>query len=89
MAFILVVILTGTFSLLWLRHEIYLKATRAKLLEKELADLTHASQRADLYIAHLQNQWSSAPASVSPKQIIWVALQSEPITSTTLALNNR
>lgn len=86
-AFILGLIFTGAFSLLWTRQEIYLKASRAKILENELAALTHLNRRADLCIARLQHKLLAMHPPIHSKQIIWAALQ-KPFRPTSLAMNN-
>ena len=79
-------LVTGAFSLLWMRQQIYLQASKSKLLEKTLASLTALNKRADLYIAKLQNT-KTKDYKLNRQQILWVSAQNKPTTTSIIAFN--
>ncbi len=78
-------LITGAFSLLWMRQQIYLQASKSKLLEKELASLVELNKRADLCIAKFQNKNIKA-CKLNTRQILWIPMQTEP-TAPVIAFN--
>ena len=79
-------LVTGAFSLLWMRQQIYLQASKSKFLEKELASLFELNKRADLCIAKLQNKTMNA-YKLNARQILWISTQNEPKTTSIVAFN--
>ena len=88
LGFILIfcLLVTGAFSLLWMRQQIYLQATKSKLLEKELASLMELDKRADLYIAKIQNKGMKA-YKLNARQILWISPQVESPKPSIVAFN--
>ena len=79
-------LVAGAFSLLWIRQQIYVQASKSKLLEKELASLIELNKRADLCIAKLQNK-SIKTYQLNTRQILWVSAQNTPATTSIVAFN--
>ena len=78
--------LAGAFSLLWIRQQIYVQASKSKLLEKELASLVELNKRADLCIARLQNKGMKA-YKLNARQILWISAQTPSATTPVVAFN--
>lgn len=85
-ALIFCLLVTGAFSLLWMRQQIYLQASKNKLLEKELASLIELNKRADLCIAKIQNK-SMKTYKLNARQILWISTKKEPATASIVAFN--
>lgn len=76
LAFIFCLSVTGAFSLLWMRQQIYLQASKTRLLERELATLETLNKRADTFLGMLQSKPTHLTPAL-PQQIIWVSTGSE------------
>ncbi len=87
LTFIFCLVITGAFSLLWVRQQIYLQASVTSLLEKKLASIVELNKRADLCIIKLQNKQLANITPTQPQQIIWVSPENTPVKLSTLALN--
>ena len=85
-ALIFCLLLAGAFSLLWMRQQIYLQASKSKLLEKELASLFELNKRADLCIAKLQNKNIKA-YQLNARQILWISAQNKSAATPIVAFN--
>ena len=85
-ALIFCLLLAGAFSLLWMRQQIYMQASKSKLLEKELASLVELNKRADLCIAKLQNKGMKA-YKLNARQILWISAQNSSATTPIVAFN--
>ena len=85
-ALIFCLLVTGAFSLLWMRQQIYLQASKSKLLEKELASLVELNKRADLCIAKIQNK-SMKVYQLNARQILWISAQNQPAIKSIVAFN--
>lgn len=79
-------LVTGAFSLLWMRQQIYLQASKSKLLEKELASLVELNKRADLCIAKIQNKIIKNQ-TLNSQKILWISNQTEPSVTSIVAFN--
>ena len=66
--------LTGAFSLLWMREQVYLQASQNKTLEKQLSNLLALDKRVDLCIEKLSHK---NIANQEPNRIIWISTQQE------------
>ncbi len=67
--FVFGVIISGAFSLLWIRQGIFLQTSQMQILEKKLASLQALDQRADICIQHLQK---SNTTHLQSRQILWI-----------------
>ena len=85
-ALIFCLLVAGAFSLLWMRQQIYVQASKSKLLEKELASLVELNKRADLCIAKIQNKNLKA-YPLNARQILWISAQNKPATTPIVAFN--
>lgn len=74
--FIFCLSVTGAFSLLWMRQQIYLQASKTRLLERELATLEMLDKRADTCLGVIQAKTTHL-IPVLPQQVIWVSTGSE------------
>ena len=83
--FLFSIVLTGAFSLLWMREQVYKEASQNKTLEKQLAKLTEINKRVDLCIAKLNSKNSIKQQS---NKIIWISTQQEEPMYTSLAFNH-
>lgn len=83
--FLFSLMLTGAFSLLWMRQQVYIQASLNKTLEKKLATLVELNKRADLCIAKLN---SKNTVKQQTHQIIWISAQQEEPIYTPLAFNH-
>lgn len=83
--FLFSLMLTGAFSLLWMRQQVYIQASQNKALEKELAMLVELDQRVDLCIARLNSKNTVKQQS---HQIIWISAQQEKPIYIPLAFNH-
>ena len=81
-------VVTGAFSLLWIRQQIYLQASKSKLLEKELAALVEVNKRADLCIAKIQTANSAKITHTDSRRMLWVTSH-EPENITSIVAINR
>ncbi len=79
-------LMAGAFSLQWMRQQIYVQASKSKLLEKELASLIELNKRADLCIAKLQNK-SVKTHQLNARQILWISVQNKQATTPIVAFN--
>ncbi len=86
--FCFLLILTGAFSLLWMRQQVYLQASQNRILEKHLSSLVELNKRADLCIAKLNNENMSHTKPIQSQKVIWISTSQETNTYIPLAFNH-
>jgi len=88
LTFIFCLMVTGAFSLLWIRQQVYFQASAMVTLEKKLASLENLNKRADLYIAQLQNKQINQFVPMQSRQVIWISPKNTNIKLSRVAVNN-
>ncbi len=84
LAFVFCLSVTGAFSLLWMRQQIYLQASKTRFLEREIAALETIDKRINTYLGMIHSK-TNCLISATPQQIMWVPINSEGKTHTVIA----